>query len=48
MGQWRQLVIIILSLFETNDWMPLCPIIVGMCNTTKIRLSVPRSQTFSS
>ena len=50
MGQWQQLVIIILSLYETNDWMLLCPIIVGMCNTTKIilRLSDPRSQAFSS
>jgi hypothetical protein len=38
MGQW-QLVVIILSLYETNDWIPLCPITVGLHNTTKITTS---------
>jgi hypothetical protein len=34
MGQW-QLVVIILSLYETNDWIPSCPLTVGVHNTTK-------------
>jgi hypothetical protein len=34
-GPW-ELVVIILSLYETNDWTPSCPIIGGMRNTTKI------------
>jgi hypothetical protein len=38
MGQW-QLVVIILSLYETNNWIPSCPITVGVYNTTKITTS---------
>jgi len=35
MGQW-ELVVMILSLYETNNWIPLCPITIGVHNTTKI------------
>lgn len=34
MGQW-QLVVIILSLYETNSWIPSFLMIVGVYNTTK-------------
>jgi hypothetical protein len=35
MGRW-QLVAIILSVYETNNWIPLCPITIGVHITTKI------------
>src|SRR6266567_8460941 len=34
MGRW-QLVVIILSLYKTNNWILSCPITVGLHNTTK-------------
>jgi hypothetical protein len=35
MGRW-QLVVIILSPHEANDWIPSCPMIVGLHDTTKV------------
>ena len=34
-GQW-QLVVIILSVYEANIWIPLCLITIGVHNTTKV------------
>jgi hypothetical protein len=36
MGRWQSVVIIPLAfLYETNNWIPSCPITVGLHNTTK-------------